>query len=333
MSEFASTKLSVLVVEDDPMVSLMIAKILELNAYSVQLARDGEEGLKSLENFKPDIIMLDINMPKLNGFEVCRRLKADPRLEKIPVLMISGNPDREERLKGIEVGAEDFVVKPFNYDELLTRVLSTIKRAKKDIDAHPLTYLPGTSSVERALRALMEKKAPFAALKADLKDFKIYNERYGFSRGDEVIRSVARMIQGALDPGKDFLGHLGSDDFFVLTEPDRAEDVSRKILKSFENARAGFYELDDSRNGYIETMDRKGQRLRHPLMNIAVGAVCDTGGQFDSMGMVQKLCDEVLALAKTRDESSYMVNRRKLGETSTGAPPKKARKKSPKKSK
>lgn len=323
MSYPPSPKLSVLVVEDDPMIALMISKILDLNGYSAEVVHSGEDALKNLEKGLPDLIMLDLNLPRMDGYDVCRALKKDARFEKIPILMITGNPDKQEQLKGLEVGADDFVLKPFNYEELLTRVLSTIKRAKKDIDAHPLTGLPGTSSLERAVLSAIEQKRPFAALKVDLKNFKAYNDRYGFQRGDEVIRSTARIIHSAMHAERDFLGHLGSDDFFVLTDPAQVEDLCEKIVKHFEQARQGFYELEDSRKGFIETQDRQGQRRRHPLVEIAIGGVSDLGGHFQSLGMIQKVCDEVLASAKSQKNSAYVIDRRQGPQS--GRPPKKGK--------
>lgn len=133
MSDANSAKLDVLVVEDDPMISMMISKILELNDYSVRTAIDGEEALRAVEAQAPDLVILDVNMPKINGYEVCRKIRMDARFEKVLVLMITANADKQEQVKGFQAGADDFIVKPFNYDELLTRVLSTLKRAKKDM--------------------------------------------------------------------------------------------------------------------------------------------------------------------------------------------------------
>ena len=323
MSVSKSPKLSVLIVEDDPMISLMIAKILELNGYAFREARDGEEALKVVESEAPDLMILDINMPKINGYEVCRRLRNDSRFQKTPILMITASADRLEQVKGIEVGADDFIVKPFNYDELLTRVLSTIKRKKKDLDANPLTYLPGNSSTERMVLGAIQNKKPFAVLKVDLKNFKAYNERYGFPRGDEAIRSTARILLSSIDQEKDFLGHAGADDFFVITEPVRAEGLCRKIIKEFNRISPGFYELEDNRKGFIETVNRQGSRQKFPFMSIFIGVVLDPDGQFESLGMIQKICDEVLVQAKKNPESSYLINRRQVKPTEPGKPPKK----------
>ncbi len=303
-------KLTILIVEDDPMISLMISKILELNEYAVQTAPDGEEALIKIEKFIPDLVMLDINMPKMDGYEVCRRLKKDTRFDKIPILMITGNSDRVERLRGLEMGADDFLLKPFNYDELLTRVLSTFKRTKKDIDVNPLSGLPGTSTFEKIALSNIEQKKPFAALKADLNNFKAYNERYGFQRGDEVIRSVARLLQSAVEQGKDFVAHLGADDFFVLTSGGSEEILCQKIIERFDKLQAGLYDPEDARAGFIETVDRKGQRRNFPLITISVGCAADRGGLFDSVGMLQKICDEVLVLAKAQAGSAYRLDRR-----------------------
>ncbi len=322
MPNASNVTLNVLIVEDDPMISMMITKILELNNYAAQCAHDGEEALRMIEAHVPDLVMLDINIPKMDGYEVCRRLRRDARFEKIPILMITGNSDRMERIKGLELGADDFLLKPFNYDELLTRVLSTIRRSKKDIDANPLTCLPGTSSVERLAMTLISQKRPFAALKLDIKNFKAFNERYGFQRGDEVIRSVSREILSALDSASDYLAHLGSDDFMVITEAERIEIICEKVIRSFDSSCPSYYDLEDHRAGFIETVDRKGQRLRHAFLVIHIGCVIDTGGRFDSLGLVQKLCDEVLNLAKSRNGSGYEVDRRGL------KPEKKKKKKS-----
>ena len=301
---------TVLVVEDEEAVSYVIRRCLETSGFAVIEARDGETALKLVEEESPDLILLDVKIPRMDGFEVCRRIKEDLRFQHIPILMLTALTEQDERVKGLDLGASDYVVKPFNVQELLARVRTTLRRSRADLDASPLTRLPGNSSLERVILSGIQSRQPFAILYVDLNGFKAYNDHYGFSRGDEVIRRAAKILQSAVLGGTDFLGHVGGDDFVVVTTAERAEPLCKDIIFRFDAAAPGFYDEPDRRRGYIETENRQGARQKFPILSVAIGAAVNRDGHIASLGMASRISAELKSFAKKNPGSSYVFDRR-----------------------
>lgn len=304
----------VLVVDDEEDIRDILKTILTEENYEVIEAGDGNEALKMARTKAPDLIILDYNIPYIDGREVCSRLKKDILLRHLPILMLTGRGEVIDKVKGINAGADDYVVKPFEPAELLARVRMIIRRTERDLDANPLTRLPGNISIMNELQGRIDKNAPFSVGYADLDKFKAYNDKYGFERGDEVIRETARIILNAVNSfgcPDDFVGHIGGDDFVFVSHPERADNICLKIIEDFEKKAREFYTPEDAKNGFISASDRKGQPQKIPLLSISIGVVTNQNQRLSHVAQIGEIGAELKHAAKLLERSNFVKDKRK----------------------
>jgi diguanylate cyclase (GGDEF)-like protein len=303
----------VVIAEDEESIARVLQETLLMERYDVRVAHDGQEALDLITADPPDIVLLDVQMPRMNGFDVCKRIKSDVFLRNIPVLMLTAQGSTKYKVTGLESGADDYVTKPFDTDELLARIRTLLRRTRQSLEANPLTRLPGNVSIEKEVMQRIKAAAPFAVLYLDLNEFKAYNDTYGFVKGDEVIRETARIIVSESELAGGFVGHIGGDDFVVLTTPEQAEALCQRVIAAFDAKSPDFYSAEDRERGFITTQDRRGQVTQFPLLSISIGVVTNQLRVISSLGEVSKIGAEMKHFAKDHKEkrSSYAVDRRK----------------------
>ncbi|MDD2679201.1 MAG: response regulator [Candidatus Omnitrophica bacterium] len=303
----------ILIVDDDPDIRDVLKLTLSEENYEILEAADGEGALKVIHANQPDLILLDYKIPKVDGREVCRRIKKDLLLRHLPIIMVTGKGDISDKVDGIDAGADDYVVKPFEPKELLARIRMILRHTERDLEANPLTRLPGNVSILKELSRRIENKALFAVCYLDLDKFKSYNDKYGFEHGDEVIRETARLlIRATQDLGNrdDFVGHIGGDDFVVVTTPDKAEALCQKVILDFENLVPSFYNEKDRKNGYITGKDRQGLEQKIPLLSVSIGVVTNESRKIAHVAQIGEIGAELKAYAKSLERSNYVRDRR-----------------------
>lgn len=304
----------ILIVDDEADIRDILKTILAEEDYEVIEAVDGNEALKITQAKAPDLVILDYKMPYLDGREVCRRLKKDILLRHLPIIMLTGKSDITDKVEGIDAGADDYIVKPFEPKELLARIRMIIRRTERDLEANPLTRLPGNISIINELQNRIEKKMSFAAGYLDIDKFKSYNDKYGFEHGDEAIRETARIIIRSLNEcgnSDDFIGHIGGDDFVFITTPESADKVCQKIIDEFEKKVPGFYNPEDAHSGYIMAYDRKGQLQKTPLLSISIGVVTNEFHNITHVAQVSEIGAELKEAAKRLERSNYIKDKRR----------------------
>lgn len=233
--EAVATGETVLVVDDDFDIARYVELNLSLEGFAVHVAHDGQEAMAKAQTLRPDAVLLDVMMPGLDGYEVCRRLRSNARTSHCAIIMLTAKSLSADTVLGLTAGADDYISKPFDPPELVARVRAALRRARQLRDVSPLTGLPGNSEITRQVERLVAEGEPFALIHADLDHFKAFNDRYGFLRGDEAIKATADVLQAvmtAYEDGVCFLGHVGGDDFVILTTPDAVEEVSAAILRA-----------------------------------------------------------------------------------------------------
>ena len=304
---------SILVVDDDPDVARFVEVNLRSAGYEVQVATDGEEALEKAVDMRPDLVLLDVMMPKLDGFEVAQRLRRDPRTSSCSIIMLTAKALSADKVLGLSSGADDYIIKPFDPVELLARVKGTLRRAREMRALSPLTGLPGNIRIQEEIRRLVAEDHPFALLYADLDHFKAYNDHYGFVRGDRAIQVVARLaVEVANDlggPGA-FIGHVGGDDFIIIVPPDVAEGVAKKLCERFDEEVPALYDKIDAERGAIEIEDRQGNLRRFPLLTISLGVASTDRRKFAHFGEAVSVATELKQFAKKESRSSYALDRR-----------------------
>lgn len=304
----------ILIVDDDPDIRDILKLTLSEENYEVIEAADGEEALRAIKTKSPDLVLLDYKIPKIDGRQVCRQVKKDLLLQHLPIIMVTGKGDLDDKVGGIDAGADDYVVKPFEPKELLARIRMILRRTERDLEANPLTRLPGNISILNELSRRLENKALFAVCYLDLDKFKSYNDKYGFEHGDEVIRETARILIRAVEETgnpDDFIGHIGGDDFVIVTTPQAVDKLCKKIIADFEKTAPTFYNDSDRKKGFIVACDRAGKEQKIPLLSISIGVVTNETRKIEHVGQIGEIGAELKALAKRLERSNYIKDKRK----------------------
>jgi len=306
-------KKKIVAMDDDPAIVKLIEFILK-EEFEVFTAFDGEEGLNKIYKASPDLVILDLHMPRMTGFEVCTRLRSSSRFSHTPILLLTGSTKIENGISLLNFSADDYIVKPFKREELVARVKALLARADFLVDLNPLTRLPGNCSVSAKLSNLIETGSDFCVLYVDIKKLKVFNYHYGFVRGNDVIRLLAQiLIEVVHDRGKpdDFVGHARDDDFVVATTPEYANSISLGIIWKFDQKVKGLYDAQDLRQGCIVNKNRQEKEEKFPITSIAIGVVSTKKRQITHPGQIAQIGNELVSHAKTFDGSKLIIDRRK----------------------
>ncbi len=304
----------ILFIDDDPQIRRIVHLILGEDGHELFEASSGAEGVMLAIRQRPDLILLDVMMPEMDGYEVCRRLRENPRTANIPVIMVTALGNMGEKIRGLETGADDYITKPFDAGELRSRVQAHLRRSVRDLNASPLTSLPGSPAIEQVIRDRLENHEPMAVLYFDLSDFKAYNDEYGWLKGDKVIKMLAEEIEqtvAAEGDGKSFIGHVGGDDFIAVTLPERAEPIAQEIIKRFDVEILEHYSEAAREKGYIEGKDRKGESVRFPIMSLGIAIVSSAYRELYHPSQIAAVAAEVKKYVKTLPGSHYAFDRRR----------------------
>ncbi len=304
---------SILVVDDDPDIARFVEVNLRSAGYDVTVASDGEEALLKAGALRPDLVLLDVMMPRIDGFEVAHRLRRNPQTSNTSIIMLTAKALATDKVLGLTAGADDYIIKPFDPIELLARVKGTLRRAKEMRNLSPLTGLPGNIRIQEEIERMVREDLSFAVIYADLDNFKAYNDLKGFVRGDRLIQTTARTLQDAVVEfagSEGFVGHVGGDDFVAVVPPGVAEDVAKRIVVTFDAQIAEFYDPEDVERGYIQVEDRKGVLQRLPLAGISVGVATTSVRTFAHYGEAVSIATEMKQFAKRDPGSSYAIDRR-----------------------
>ena len=300
----------ILVADDDEAILRLVEINLELDGFEVITAADGEEALRLVHEHLPALVLLDVMMPKLDGYEVCERIRADGRTRSINVIMLTAKSLSADKIVGLTAGADDYVLKPFDPMELVARVRSTLRRSREMRAISPLTGLPGNIQIEDEIRHRHAAGEAIAVCYADLDNFKGYNDRYGFLQGDRAIAYTAEALREVAEsfPGS-FLGHVGGDDFVLVIQAEEAESACQKAIELFDAGARDLYEPEDASRGYIEVEDRRGRMMRYPLISLSIGV----GLNDESIRDYREIVDaatEMKSFAKRQPGSVYALDRR-----------------------
>jgi diguanylate cyclase (GGDEF)-like protein len=303
----------VLIADDDPYIRQLLEIALDDEGYEVISAIDGHELVRMAQDCAPNLILIDLSMPRMDGYEAIRQMRNDTRTAHIPMLILTARSEAQDIVTGFESGADDYIAKPFDISELLARVKSHLRRSTQRPVLNPLTGLPGGLLLSQVLRQRLAANSPFALLYADLDNFKAFNDIYGFSRGDQAILFLANTIQKVMaehgNPS-DFIGHIGGDDFAMLTTPDRAEPICRALIATFDDEVRQLYNSEDRQRGYISGADRYGILRRFDLMSISIGVVSTLRRSFRDEETLTRVAAEMKHHAKERPGSAYAVDQR-----------------------
>ncbi|MFH1540891.1 MAG: response regulator [Elusimicrobiota bacterium] len=304
----------IIFVDDDLEISELVKFILESDGHTVTLFNNGIDAYNSVLKKMPDLIIFDIMMPKMNGYELCEKLKTVPATRLLPTIMLTSRVEIKDKIASLKLGVDDYITKPFDPYELLARVNGILSRYCEVIATNPLTRLPGNISIEKEITERISSKKQFAVLWIDIDNFKSFNDTYGFEKGDIIIKETANFINNAIKycgTTLDMIGHIGGDDFIVITNPECAENICKHILKLFDENILVHYSNDDKLNKHTILKNRQGEIKILPLMSISIGIVSNEMRSFSCYAHVAELAAEVKTSAKKIPGSAYFKDRRK----------------------
>lgn len=303
----------ILVVDDDPDILQFVKINLELEGYDVDTAEDGREAVDKAMVDPPQLILLDIMMPRMDGLTALRRIRAHGTTGNTSIILLTARGLPEDRVRGLELGADDYITKPFDITELVARVKAVLRRTQAARDLSPLTGLPGNFRIGQEIETRIGTGEPFALIHCDLDNFKAFNDHYGFMRGDEVIRFCARCLGTATEEIGEmgaFVGHIGGDDFMTLVSAERAEEYCKRVIERFDDGILDYYDTADALRGYIEVIDRRGERYAFPMVSISLGVVTNVHRPIASQWEASAIAVEMKEFAKKRTGSSFEIDRR-----------------------
>ncbi|MCM2267194.1 MAG: response regulator [Elusimicrobiales bacterium] len=304
----------VLMADDQTELLMLMKEMVQDAGFEVFTASDGAEALKAVFETNPDIIVLDYNMPRKNGLEVAQDLKNNPLFAHIPIMIVTAFGEKSAKLKGLSMGIDDYLIKPVDADELIARIRMILKRNRQVLDTNPLSKLPGNPSIQARVERELQRGSVFAVLYLDLNNFKAYNDTYGFEAGDRVLKATANLLVKLTiqnENSQDFIGHIGGDDFIVVTDYERAEDLAHRIATAFDEIAPSFYNKEDRERGHIVSTDRQGDIKKFPFLSISIGIVQNKTRPLHSFAQVSNIGTELKKGAKAAAKSHYIVDRRK----------------------
>jgi len=265
----------ILVVEDDTDISNMLRIYFSSQGYEVVVTARGGEAIERCRKQLPHVIVLDIMLPDIDGYEVCSRLRTNLRTSHIPIIFLTQKDERSDKIAGLELGADDYITKPFDIEELRLRVQNAQRRAERESLTHPTTGLPSGKLIEEQLRLLM-RRANWGLLYIGLPGLEAFNDVYGFVAGDEVLRFAALIMGETVDQmgtPEDFIGHVGGDDFIIITQGERVNAMAEALTQRFNADVGTHYDFKARQQGFIVYPGRDGREQRASLMTMAIGVI------------------------------------------------------------
>lgn len=281
----------ILVVEDDYDISNMLRIFFTGQGYNVEVAARGGDALEQCRKQLPDLIVLDIMLPDMDGYAVCRALRTTTRTSHIPIIFLTQRDERSDRIAGLELGADDYITKPFDIEELKLRVRTAIRTHQRLNMTDPKTGLPSGRLIEDQLRELM-RTSDWTLMLAGIDHLNPFNNEYGFVAGDEVLRFAAMVLnevmneKGTLD---DFIGHPGNETFIVITKTNDVPSMIKLLRERFDEGVKSHYNFIHREQGGIELAT--GEIA--PLMRLSIGIVSDKTQRFTDIREITEMAAEL----------------------------------------
>ena len=287
---------------------------LEAKGYSVIFNRDTSKVLELLLSSPPDILIIQKGLERGIDKEVITALKNNLQLALMPIILVVEDRDLSVGIDWRFYPVDDLISSHATMEELLTRVELALNRAKRVADNNPLTKLPGNSSILKSIQNILDEKIPHAVCYVDIDNFKPYNDKYGFSRGDEVIRMVARILVNVVQEhcGQEgFVGHVGGDDFIFHVPLKDVERICQEIIKNFSAIIPLFLDEEDLEAGFFKSVDRQGNERCFPLTSLSIAVVPCEPGKYTHYGEVASVAAGLKKKVKELEGSNYLIDRRK----------------------
>ncbi len=283
-----------LIVEDDTDIANMLQILFNAQNFEVDLAHRGSEALEKTRQNLPNLIVLDIMLPDIDGFDVCRVLRTHTRTSHVPIIFLTQKDERSDKLQGLELGADDYITKPFDIEELKLRVQRAITRADQQSLTDPRSGLPSGRLIEEQLRRIIRLDS-WAFMDLRIIHYEVFRDVYGFVAADNLLRFTAMLMGDVIDElgtQNDFIGHSGGENFVVVTTEAAVRKISDILRQRFKEESLAHYSFLDRERGFIEAELSDGSVVQAPLMKLAVGIVSPSKNDFSDIREITELAAE-----------------------------------------
>ncbi|MBU1248628.1 MAG: diguanylate cyclase [Proteobacteria bacterium] len=276
----------------------------------------GKDAIETIFQYPPDMLIVDNRLPDMTGAQMAQMVKGENVYRQLPVVLCVDSEDMVYPWNWNDVEVDDFLVRPYLESEVRDRINLTLLRSMRAMDANPLSKLPGNTSIIQRIQDLIDKHENFGLAYCDLDYFKSYNDKYGFSRGDEVLMMSARLIVNTVKAYqghcrfRPFVGHVGGDDFVFILPGELVEGACQQVIRAFDAIVPKFYDEVDRKRGSIDSIDRKGEAQSFPIMAVSIAVVFNHGGKLKHYGEVSSIAMELKKKAKENPKSSYVLDQR-----------------------
>lgn len=282
-------KPQLLIVEDDSDLSEMLSAYFRVQNYDVLTAAWGEEAIRMSLEHHVDLFVLDIRLPDIDGYEVCRQLRTNRRTQDVPIIFLTEKRDRVDKLQGLELGVVDYITKPFDIQELRLRIRNAISRAQRQTLVNPVTDLPEGPMIDEKLSSLLMTDEKWAILQLSITSLNQFRDMYGFVAADDVLRAVTLMVRNAVrEHGNetDYIGHNGPADFLIITRTENVQRIRERIEARIEQSREYFYPLRDR--------DKAREAMQANLLRVASGIIEHTAGPFTTVEQLRSALEAAM---------------------------------------
>lgn len=284
----------ILVVEDDFDISNMLKIFFGGQGYDVQIAPRGEDALDKTKQALPHLIVLDIMLPDIDGYEVCRRLRTNTRTSHIPIIFLTQKDERSDKLQGLELGADDYITKPFDIEELKLRVQNAIARSERESLTDPRSGLPAGRLIEDQLRNIIRREG-WSFMDLQINYFEAFKEVYGFVAADNVLRFSTILLGEVVDEHgtpNDFIGHPGGNSFIIITTEENSTKIHQNIKDRFRHQVLSHYNFIEREQGFVLTTKDDGEQVQTPLMSLSIGTTSPSQYSFADIREITELAAE-----------------------------------------
>jgi CheY-like chemotaxis protein len=288
----------ILIVEDDFDISNMLKIYFGGLGYDVEIAGRGYTALEKTRQNLPHLIVLDIMLPDIDGYEVCRQLRTSTRTSHIPIIFLTQKDERSDKLQGLELGADDYITKPFDIEELKLRVQNAIARSERESLTDPRSGLPSGRLIEDQLRTIIREQG-WAFMDVRVNYYEAFKEVYGFVAADDLIRFTTMLLAEVVDEFgtlNDFIGHPGGNSFVVITTEENGSRIQDQVKQRFKEQVLSHYNFIDRENGYILSTTDSGDQIKTPLMSVSIGTITPSQHQISDIREITELAAEARRL-------------------------------------
>ena len=302
----------ILIAGSESIISAGAKIIIETRGYQLLFFQSLSKAISQVFDDPPDILILEKNFAGDGEHDLIKTVKSSLQKSNIPILLVVD----EEQLGSIDwqlYPVDDLLVRPFSPEIILARLQLAEARMLRVFDNNPLSKLPGNTSILRAIQSTLAKPDGYGICYVDIDNFKPYNDRYGFSQGDDIILMVSRILVNVVDElarEDSFVGHVGGDDYVFIVREDKVEMVCEKILSNFEMVRNMFLSAEDLAAGCYVEKDRQGRETTYGLLSLSIAVVISDGDKFEHAAEIAAIASQVKHYVKKLEGSNYMIDRR-----------------------